>query len=554
MKCSKCGTENREGARFCRACGRTLETPVAPPIVPETEVGAAVELAPALEEVELQAEVAAEGPVAEPAPEPAPEQEPPLEPIPDAEREAGAEPEIGPVVAEAEPIGSKPEGGASAEPVQAREPVEPESQPSEAQPAEPLSESPLPEEGGAEDRKADREEAGPEQEAPVEVGEEIPSFWREEPSPLTVESPGELLAGRFVVLSVLEEHADTVLYQAHDLQRCWQCGFDGNAPDDRYCARCGAVQDPRPQVQVREVRDPAAWELPADSLLARVDYEGRTFLVTAVPSAEAGDSPVPSLRLRVGQSSDVGQVRELNEDSLLVSTLVPTYQSQMAPLVGLFAVADGMGGHEGGEIASKLALQVLADQVLRWVILPLLGEEPPTDDEIAARMRRAIVAANDQVYLARHKRQNDMGTTLTAALVLNARLFLAHVGDCRAYRWNAEGLIQLTRDHSVVASMIAEGRAAPEEIYTHPHRSVIYRCVGDQPTVEVDGDHLPLAVGDRLVLCSDGLWEMVRSEGIADVMMQEADPQVACDLLIQRANVAGGEDNISVIVVQVEEG
>jgi serine/threonine protein phosphatase PrpC len=162
------------------------------------------------------------------------------------------------------------------------------------------------------------------------------------------------------------------------------------------------------------------------------------------------------------------------------------------------------------------------------------------------------VAANDAVFLARQKAGNDMGTTLTAIYIRDNRLFLAHVGDCRAYRWNADGLVQLTTDHSVVASMIASGRAAPQEIYTHPQRSVIYRCVGDKPTVEVDTGLLPLAPGERLVLCCDGLWEMIRDEGIADVMMQEADPQVACDVMVQRANLVGGDDNISVIVVQVE--
>jgi serine/threonine protein phosphatase PrpC len=99
--------------------------------------------------------------------------------------------------------------------------------------------------------------------------------------------------------------------------------------------------------------------------------------------------------------------------------------------------------------------------------------------------------------------------------------------------------------------MIASGQAQPEEIYTHPHRSVIYRCIGDQPLVEVDTDTLSLAPGDRLIICSDGLWEMVRNEGIEDVMLQEADPQAACELLVSHANLAGGDDNISVIVIQV---
>ena len=141
--------------------------------------------------------------------------------------------------------------------------------------------------------------------------------------------------------------------------------------------------------------------------------------------------------------------------------------------------------------------------------------------------------------------------TLTAILVRDARLLVAHVGDCRAYRWNAQGLEQLTTDHSVVASMIANGQAAPDEIYSHPHRSIIYRSIGDKPAVEVDGRVLPLAAGDRLIVCSDGLWEMVRNEGIADVMLQEADPQAACDLLVKHANLAGGEDNISIVIVAV---
>ncbi|MFN2218305.1 MAG: PP2C family protein-serine/threonine phosphatase, partial [Anaerolineae bacterium] len=107
-------------------------------------------------------------------------------------------------------------------------------------------------------------------------------------------------------------------------------------------------------------------------------------------------------------------------------------------------------------------------------------------------------------------------------------------------------------DHSVVASMIAKGQAEPEELYTHPHRSIVYRCIGDKPIVEVETDMLPVAPGDRIIVCCDGLWELVRDEGIEDVMLQEADPQIACDLLVRRANAAGGDDNISVIVVQVD--
>jgi serine/threonine protein phosphatase PrpC len=244
-------------------------------------------------------------------------------------------------------------------------------------------------------------------------------------------------------------------------------------------------------------------------------------------------------------------VRGLNEDSLLVMTLASTYESETGPVLGLFAVADGMGGHQGGEIASRLALEVLSSQVVQHIILPELANQPASPEGVVELLRQATVAANDAVFLDRQKRENDMGTTLTTALVRNQHLFLAHVGDCRAYRWNADGLVQLTTDHSLVASMIASGQAEPDEIYTHPHRSVIHRCIGDQPLVDVDADLLSLAPGDRIIVCSDGLWEMVRSEGIEEVMLREPDPQAACELLVSHANMAGGDDNISVIVVQV---
>ena len=155
------------------------------------------------------------------------------------------------------------------------------------------------------------------------------------------------------------------------------------------------------------------------------------------------------------------------------------------------------------------------------------------------------------MYLERQKRDNDMGTTVTVALVIDWALYLAHVGDCRAYRWGQDGLQQLTTDHSIVAGMVAAGTIEPEEIYTHPQRSVIYRSIGDRPAVEVDLSTLSLYPDDRLVLCCDGLWEMIRNEGIEDVLLRESDPQTACEIMVEQANRAGGSDNISVIIVQL---
>jgi len=315
--------------------------------------------------------------------------------------------------------------------------------------------------------------------------------------------------------------------------------------------------DRRPDVQLMEQREAGMEPPPGKIAVARIELDSRHFLLLDEKESEPEHKPEPppkpkSFRLLVGQRSDPGQVRELDEDSLLVLTLAPTYQSRTGPTLGLFAVADGMGGHAGGEVASKMALQALVERVLQTMILSEISGELVLEEDILALLRQATIAANDDVYLARKKRDNDMGTTLSTVFIRNDRLFLAHVGDGRVYRFNAEGLERLTTDHSVVASMIAEGQAKPEEIYTHPHRSIIYRCIGDKPVVEVDTDILPLTPGDRIILCCDGVWETLRDEGIKDVMMQEADPQAACDLLVRRANAAGGDDNISVIVVQVD--
>jgi serine/threonine protein phosphatase PrpC len=380
---------------------------------------------------------------------------------------------------------------------------------------------------------------------------DFPGFWREAAEPLSPLGEGIVVADRYIVSDVLDVQEDTILYYVRDLWRCWQCGFEGNAPDEAFCAQCGASLDRKPSLRLLEVDDAAAEAPEGETVAARLAHEDRTFLLLAEPERKA---PVErkSIRLVVGQRSDAGQVRELDEDSVLSLVMAPTYGSRTGPVLGLFAVADGMGGHEGGEVASKLALQVLADRVIRTILLSELSGEFRLDEDVIVRLRQAMMAANDEVYLARQKRGNDMGTTLTAVLVRDSRLYVAHVGDCRAFRWNADGLEQLTVDHSVIASMVASGQAKPEEIYTHPHRSVIYRCVGDQPTVQVDTEVLRLTPGDRIIICCDGLWEMVRNEGIEDVMLEESEPQTACDVLVRRANLAGGDDNISVIVVQVE--
>jgi serine/threonine protein phosphatase PrpC len=388
-----------------------------------------------------------------------------------------------------------------------------------------------------------------------EAEEDILTTWREQEELLEPVALGTVLNGRYAVREVLAVDEEGTTYLVEDLHKCRQCGFEGNFPEDVFCSSCGAELSDRPTCRLGERPAATGEEVPPDSAQVQFVEGGR--LYTVLPEAEIEEAPPAAppanIRLVVGQRSDTGRVRELDEDSLLALTLSCTYESEIRSVLGLFAVADGMGGHEGGEIASRLALRMLANHALKNIFLPEMGGEPCLEETITACLKEGVKAANDAVYLNRQKRGTNMGTTLTAGLFKDGQLHLAHVGDCRAYRWGGEGLQQLTEDHSLVARLIASGNARPEEIYTHPQRSIIYRSIGDKPEVEVDTILTTLAPGERLVLCCDGLWEMIRNEGIEEVMLSEADPQAACDTMIRQANLAGGEDNISVIVVQVEE-
>lgn len=234
------------------------------------------------------------------------------------------------------------------------------------------------------------------------------------------------------------------------------------------------------------------------------------------------------MRFTWSTRTDPGRVRDQNEDSVWPD------EDGSSDEVVIVAVADGMGGHAGGEVASAVAIDTAMS----------VGGEP------AIRIQAANLAVVDAAR--QRPRLQGMGTTLTLGVFdPDGDLDLAHVGDSRAYLWRGGSLRQVSKDHSYVAEMIEAGKIDPEDAATHPYRSVITRAVGLDPTVEVDTYGVVLEDGDRIVLCSDGLTDMLDDEAIAGILAGAAAPADAADALVAAANDAGGVDNISVVIVDV---
>ena len=251
--------------------------------------------------------------------------------------------------------------------------------------------------------------------------------------------------------------------------------------------------------------------------------------------------------LRVGQASDVGLVRSHNEDaSLLIESVFEG--DQTTEIVGLFVVADGMGGHQAGEVASALAARIVASNLLQEIYIPYLRQAAHQADQLplTEALQQAVEAANQAV----HDQVPGSGTTLTCALIMNSRAYLAHVGDSRAYLYYNQELKQVTRDHSYVDKLVELGQISAEAAAVHPQRNVLYRAVGQGDQLEIDIYLLDLPSGSRLLLCSDGLWGMLADNTIQAVLASAPSPQEACEELITAANEAGGRDNITAIVVE----
>lgn len=261
-----------------------------------------------------------------------------------------------------------------------------------------------------------------------------------------------------------------------------------------------------------------------------------------------------TLQLRVGRHTDVGMVRDLNEDSLLVLELDRVHRSISRP-IGLYVVADGMGGHAAGDVASGLAINTMAEKMTTHLLAPQLTGDIDTESfDAQLWLADAVQAANVAVYTHRQSAGTNMGTTLVAALVIGNTAHIANVGDSRAYLiTNNVGIRQITTDHSLVERLIAMGQIKPDEARTHPQRNVIYRTVGDKEVAEIDFFVQELNPGDSLLLCSDGLSGKVEDAEIQRLASRNWSPQEACEVLVQAANDNGGDDNVTVIIVQASK-
>jgi protein phosphatase len=250
--------------------------------------------------------------------------------------------------------------------------------------------------------------------------------------------------------------------------------------------------------------------------------------------------------IQVGTGHSTGIVRSHNEDALFVLT-GNAFGDDPLDGFGLFLVADGMGGHRAGEVASAVSVRTVARRLTEETIVDLLSQESEQDSKsFQDILRVALQDANQAVV----NQVPGGGTTLTAALVLNGQMVIGHVGDSRAYVIDKDTIKPITRDHSLVERLRELGQLTDEEAAVHPQRNVLYRAIGQGANLEIDTLTHPVPKGGFLLICSDGLWGEVPENVIHRIISGSNHPQEACEALVRAANAAGGPDNITAVLVR----
>ena len=278
--------------------------------------------------------------------------------------------------------------------------------------------------------------------------------------------------------------------------------------------------------------------------------DARAFAADLQKAIDALRRPA-GVNIVVGRMTDVGMKRELNEDALLTIETAQFIQTGNQ-VVGLYAVADGMGGAAAGEVASKMVTETLARHVLSDLLAPRFAAQPATEPDYGALLKSAAEQANTEIFQARQTARSDMGSTLVAALVVGNQAHVINVGDSRAYLIARDKIEQITEDHSLVWALMKRGDISRDDIYTHPQRNFILRNVGDKAQIQADVFTRALEPDQCLLLCSDGLWEIVRDEDLRRIVTTAASPQAACRALVEAANANGGDDNITCVLVRFE--
>lgn len=245
----------------------------------------------------------------------------------------------------------------------------------------------------------------------------------------------------------------------------------------------------------------------------------------------------------IGYTSDTGKKRDLDEDSILILRSDAVIKSKKVETT-LLVVADGMGGHNAGEVASRLAATGIAEKMVG----PMLESVSNTLEQVIKEVNKDIFD-----YVKENPAYTGMGTTITAAVVQRSTVYIGHVGDSRAYIINEQEITQITKDHSLVQEMVDNGELTKEKARMHPQKNIITRAVGIYKDIEVDTFTEYVYGDDYLLVCCDGLSDMVPDEEIHHIVKTHGSPQEICDILVEKANDYGGLDNISVIVAQFNQ-
>lgn len=255
-------------------------------------------------------------------------------------------------------------------------------------------------------------------------------------------------------------------------------------------------------------------------------------------------------QLIVGSGRHVGRQRSNNEDSVFTFTASLAVDSVNQPF-GVYIVADGMGGHKNGEVASEMASRAMGSYIINKLYEPLLGTSPGTPEEsLQDIMRAGVYEAHRMVT----KTAPGGGSTLTAVLLIGNQMTIAHVGDSRAYSVFLDGRMQtLTRDHSLVKRLEELGQITAEEAAVHPQKSMLYRALGQGEPSEPDVFTASLPFPGYLLVCSDGLWNAISDDEIFEIITTSPSPHRACQNLVEAANTAGGPDNIVAILVRMTD-